>query len=99
MAVPVQRLRLQYLDFRKQRRPSNIQHCPPLAPPAPHPQALQRRGPITDPRAEKQVVALLSTPLDKYDVVTGESDDNKCFLVCRACWLHLDVACSSLAEA
>ncbi|KAI7841140.1 hypothetical protein COHA_005110 [Chlorella ohadii] len=32
--------------------------------------ALQRRGPITDPRAEKQVVALLSTPLDKYDVVT-----------------------------
>ena len=34
-------------------------------------QALQRRGPITDAKAEKQVVALLSTPLDKYDVVTG----------------------------
>lgn len=35
-------------------------------------QALQRRGPITDGKAEKQVVALLSTPLDKYDAVTGE---------------------------
>ncbi|KAL4440093.1 hypothetical protein ABPG75_003094 [Micractinium tetrahymenae] len=32
--------------------------------------ALQRRGPIGEPKAEKQVVALLSTPLDKYDVVT-----------------------------
>ncbi|EFN52770.1 hypothetical protein CHLNCDRAFT_54198 [Chlorella variabilis] len=32
--------------------------------------ALQRRGPITDGKAEKQVVALLSTPLDKYDAVT-----------------------------
>lgn len=32
--------------------------------------ALQRRGPINDSKAEKQVVALLSTPLDKYDAVT-----------------------------
>ncbi|KAL4438691.1 hypothetical protein ABPG77_006295 [Micractinium sp. CCAP 211/92] len=32
--------------------------------------ALRRRGPISEPKAEKQVVTLLSTPLDKYDVVT-----------------------------
>jgi len=45
----------------------------PLRPATHHAvQALQRRGSITDPKAEKQVVALLSTPLDKYDVVTGE---------------------------
>ncbi|PSC73631.1 vacuolar sorting-associated 35B-like [Micractinium conductrix] len=32
--------------------------------------ALQRRGPISEPKAERQVVALLSAPLEKYDVVT-----------------------------
>ena len=36
-------------------------------------QALQRRGPISEPKAERQVVALLSAPLEKYDVVTGGS--------------------------
>jgi hypothetical protein len=35
-------------------------------------QALQRRGPISEGKAERQVVALLFTPLDKYDAVTGE---------------------------
>ena len=33
-------------------------------------QALQRRELSSDPRAEKQVVALLSIPLDTYDAVT-----------------------------
>lgn len=33
-------------------------------------QALQRRELSSDPRAEKQVVALLAIPLDTYDAVT-----------------------------
>ena len=33
-------------------------------------QALEKQAPITDVKAEKQLVQLLSTPLDKYDVVT-----------------------------
>lgn len=46
--------------------------CPnlPFCPLAPAPQALQRRGPISEAKAEKQVVALLSAPLDAYDAVT-----------------------------
>ena len=33
-------------------------------------QALRSRGPIRESKAEKQVVGLLSTPLERYDVVT-----------------------------
>ena len=33
-------------------------------------QALEKRAPIKDAKAEKLLVQLLSTPLDTYDVVT-----------------------------
>ena len=33
-------------------------------------QALEKQAPITDASAEKQLVQLLSTPLDTYNVVT-----------------------------
>lgn len=49
--------------------------CPlPCPIPTPHycrPQALQRRGPVADAKAERQVAALLATPLERYDAVTG----------------------------
>ena len=53
------------------RRPRTARDGRDAPLPLPLLQALERRGPIGDPKAERQVVALLSTPLDKYDAVTG----------------------------